>query len=452
MNTITAAVVANDSAEELKYTLDSIVAQSTEDFDVIVVCGTAADDGVKAAAHGYADEYVGFTVLECEKDLIPQRRNFAAANAKTEYIMFIDAGDYLAPESIEKIIETAKSKKPDIITTRYYVSGEGEPYYEHWNDLLATVPDADRFDRALLNSLDTDGRVFKKKFFDLYGEGFPASPVFYNASFTAKCVFDCGASVSGCAGAVYDRRHGIYADGFAGGTEPTAENLRFLISLSNRLLESASAIIRETTGAFDGDEYAYQELLSVSFRLLTDGFYRLFWYITDEMLAVLKDEFENLTDKMTADRKKKIAEEYIDIRFPSMYMSHADAVKMPLFSLLADFGADVDPNDFLASLYVSRFPFFELFMRESARGAVGKEYSGMPNLHFLPDADFFTRARTESNGIQIAVKDASPLDIRTLSELSVSKAPRGLFQHLFGLKRKRYSAKTYLKKKGLNMK
>lgn len=119
------------------------------------------------------------------------------------------------------------------------------------------MPDADRFDRALLNSLDTDGRVFKKKFFDLYGEGFRL-PVFYNASFTAKCVFDYGASVSGCAGATYDRRHGIYADGFADGAQPTPENLRFLINLTDRLLESAASIIKETTGAFDGDEYAYQ--------------------------------------------------------------------------------------------------------------------------------------------------------------------------------------------------
>ena len=112
MNLITVAVVANGSTEELKYTLESIVAQSTEDFDVITVCG-GTPDNVTAAAHGYADEYVGFSVLECEKMLIPQCRNLAAANAKTEYIMFVDAGDYLAPESIEKIIKTAEEKKPE---------------------------------------------------------------------------------------------------------------------------------------------------------------------------------------------------------------------------------------------------------------------------------------------------------------------------------------------------
>lgn len=450
MNSITVAVVANGSAEELKYTLESVVAQSTEDFDVITVCGGSPDD-VTAAAHEYADEYVGFSVLECEKMLIPQCRNLAAANAKTEYIMFVDAGDYLAPENIEKILKTAEDKKPDIITTRYYVSDEGEPYYEHWNDLLATVPDADRFDRALLNSLETEGRVFKKKFFDLYAEGYPASPVFYNASFLAKCVFDYGATAAGCAGAVYDRRHGVFADGFAEGAEPSPENLQTLINLSDHLLESAAAIIKETTGAFDGDEYAYQELLSVSFGFITDRFYRFFWYITDEMLTEIKNAFESLTDKMTEDRKKKISAEYADLRFPAMYMTHEDAVRMPMFSLIADFNAKAGLADFLSSLYASRFPFFELFMRESARETVPEEFAAMPNLRFLPDKSFFTDARAQAKGVPINIKDASPLDVRTLSELSVSKAPRGLFQYLFGLKRKQYSAKTYLKQKGLNM-
>lgn len=451
MNPITVAVIANENKDELVYTLESIVAQSTEDFDVIIVLNGSNED-VSAAANEYESEYVGFSVLQSDKKLIPECRNFAAENAKTEYIMFADAGDYLAPENIEKISQTINDKKPDIITTRYYVSGEGEPYYEHWNDLLATVPDADCFDRALLNSLDTEGRVFKKKFFDLYAEGYPSVPAFYNAAFLTKCVFDYGATVSGCAGAVYDRRHGVYSDGFTAETAPTPENLKYLAEISDKVLNNAAAIIKETTGAFDGDEFAYQELFFIFFGLITDRFYRFFWYLSDDMLGDIKASFEKLTDRMTEDRKKKIASEFADLRFPAMYMKTEDAVKMPMFGIIADFTAANDPNDFLSSLYISRFPFFELFLRESTRDKVGEEFKKMPNLYFLPDKNFFTDARTKTKGIPITVKDSAPLDTRTLSELSVSKAPHGLFQHLFGLKRKQYAAKTYLKQKGLNMK
>lgn len=450
MNPITVVVVAGKDAEELRYTLESLVAQSSENFDVIIVCGSSPED-VKTVAREYADEYVGFTVVECEKDSIPFCRNFAAKHAKTEYLLFVDAGDYLAPENTEKLGEAVAEKKPDIVTTRYYISGEGEPYYEHWNDLLATVPDIDRFDRALFNSLETEGRMFKKKFFDLYEEGYPDVPAFYNTAFLTKCIFDYGASVSGCAGAVYDRRNGVFRCGFPENGGPEKENLEYFNSLSERILADAADIIKETTGTFDGDEYAYQELLFVAFGFVTDRFYRYFWLFDDEMLGTIKQTLERLTDRMTADRKKKISEEYKDLRFPAMYMTHEDAVKMPMFSLIADFSADERLVPLLDSLYISRFPFFELFLRESAREITPEKYAVMPNIHFLPEGGFFTEARAEAEGVPINIKDPSPLDPRTLSELSVSKAPSGLLQYMFGLKRKQYATKTYLKKKGLNM-
>ena len=90
-------------------------------------------------------------------------------------------------------------------------------------------------------------------------------------------------------------------------------------------------------------------------------------------------------------------------------------------------------------------------MKESTRIFIPEEFLKMPNIYFFPDKTFFTEARARAKGIQISVKNQVPLDPRTLSELSVSKAPRGLFQYLFGLTRKKHAAKTYLKQKGLNM-
>lgn len=448
---ITVAVTAGNDKEKLKITLESLVAQSTEEFEVLTVCPDVPEDVLKTAKE-YADEYVGFTVVVCEKKLIPACRNLAAKNAKTEYLLFADEGDYIGPDSLENIITAVKDKKPDIVTTRYYISGEGEPFYEHWNDLLATVPTVDRFDRALFNSLETEGRVFKKKFFDLYSEGYPEVPAFYNTAFLTKCLFDYGASVAGCAGAVYDRENGLIACGLTENERPTKENLEYLSRLSEKILADIADIIKETTGAFDGDEFAYQEMLFVIFSFVTNRFYRFFWHIDDEILSLIKDLLEKLTDKMTDERKKKVSTEFSDLRFPAMYMKQEDAVKMPMFSLIADFGAKNDLGDFFSSLYISRFPFFDLYIRDGIKDYVPEEYINMPNIHILPDKGFFTEARNKADGIQINVKDPSPLDPKTLSELSLAKLPRGLFQHMFSLKRKQYSTKTYLKRKGLNIK
>jgi glycosyltransferase involved in cell wall biosynthesis len=450
LNLLTVAVTANNDRNDLKYTLDSLVAQTSEDFDVIIVLN-GENEETKALATEFADEYDGFTVLPHEKAIIPVCRNFAAANAKTEYLMFMDEGDYLSPESVEKLLEVMNKSKPDIITTRYYISGEGEPVYEHWNDLLSTVPNIDRFDRALLQSFMTEGRVYKKKFFDLYPVGFPENPAFYTAEFTAKCVFDYGASVSGCAGAIYDRRKGIYRCGFDEQGEPNEQNLNTLINFISKCLDAVKAITKETTGAFDGDEYAYQEMLFIGFTLITDCFYRYFWYITDDMLVTIRKNLELLSNAMTEKRKSSVSEEFADIRFPAMYMSHADAARMPYFSLIADFKDDENTTLFMRSLYISRFPFFEIFLKESAREFVPENLRTAENMHFCPDNTFFADARTGAAGVQISVKDNSPLDTRTLSELATAKIPRGLMQYMFGVKRKKYATKTYLKSKGFNI-
>jgi len=122
-----------------------------------------------------------------------------------------------------------------------------------------------------------------------------------------------------------------------------------------------------------------------------------------------------------------------------------------MVSLLLDFNDYDSLEDFIDSLYVGRFPFFEVFIKESAGDNIPERWRSAENLHVLPDAGFFASARKQAVGVPINVKSSEPLDPKTLSELSLVKAPKSVFQYIFASKRKKYSAKTYLKKKGMSM-
>ena len=450
MAELTAVVIAKNDPEGLKITLESLCDQSVEEFEVLIVL-RGAEAEVKACADAYCDEYVGFSTLETGDCLIPEARNAGAENANTPLLLFITEGDYLAPESVESFLKTAKDTNADILSPRLYISGENEPYYDQWMDLLATVPHADRFDNALLNTLNVPGRVYKKKFFDLYSLRFPAIPTYYNAAFTAECVLKCDAAVAGCSGAIYDDRHGVFACGFPEGSEPGTRNLAEAIRIFDDALETVRALIEESTGGFDGDEFSYQEFLFVYFTELTDGFYRRFWYLSDEDLKVLLDRYEALSAQMTNDRREKMKTAFADLRFPSMYMTRADAARLPMVSLLAEFADEPGAEAFVESLYNGRFPFFELFLKESNRKYVSERWQKHENLHFADDAGFFAAARAEARTLTITVKDPAPLDPKLLPELAVVRAPKTLYQYIFASKRKKYSAKAYLKKRGANI-
>ncbi len=452
MSKLTVIVTAFNNTEGLRYTLESLCEQSSEEFDVLIVqCGAHRKN--EDLIREYCNEYVGFAAVSAPKEsLIPDARNVGAAKADSELLLFMTEGDYLAPESVESFLANYEETKADILCPRLYISGENEPYYLDWADMLATVPHIGKFDEALLNTLDAEGRVYKKKFFDLYSLRFPSQPILYNAAFLTECVYRCDAALSGVAGAIYDTKStGVFLNGFARNAEPNSANLKLCCDLYDGITEIVKTSLEEETGAFTGEEYTFQEILFIYFTVLTDRFYRFFWYLKDEDLNTLREKYEALSALMTPARKDKIPAAFKDLRFPSMYMSRKDAAALPMVSLLLDLKDYEDLPDLIRSLYLGRFPFFEVFLPERGKAALPAEYAETENMHVLPDAGFFGAARAAAVGVPVNVKSAEPLDPKVLSELSVVKAPVPVYQYIFASKRKKYAAKTYLKKKGMSM-
>ncbi len=451
MATLTAVVTAYNDKENIKYTLEGLVEQTTEEFDVVVVVDAACDMETKTLIREYCDEYVGFKYVDVPHCLVPEARNVGVKHASGELVYFIDGGDYISPDSIQSILDCAEETKADIIIPRYYSSGENEPFYDRWIDQLCVAPSIDRFDRALFNTLDFEGKVFRKKFFDLYSLQFPAIPIMYTADFLLKCVFGCDAKVSGVSGAIYARRRGIYSAGFPEKGEPSESNLDILMSFYDKAFLDLKALIEEETGTYDGDEYSVQEMLTVYFTEITNRFYRYFWYLTDDCLEKIRNKYEEISALLTEDRRNSLNEEFKDLRFPGMYITRKDAANLPMFSIFADITDSSRLDEFINSLYIQKFPFFELFVKESiAESEMFPEiWRNCENIIVLPDAGFYAAARTQASGVTITVKDPAPLDPRILSELSLTKAPKSFFQYIFTSKRKKYSAKTYLKNKGL---
>ena len=451
MNKLTVVVTAVSDGDGLMTTLESLCEQTDEDFDVLVV-RTAETPVVQALVKEYCDEYRGFAECEAIGANIPQSRNIALETVKTDFVLFMLEGDYLNPEFVEKIYEAEKTVKADVFLPRLYISGENEPVYKAEADLLATVPKIDRFDSALLRCLDDPGKVYRRKLFDLYSLRFSEEPAFYEMDLLVQCVYRCDARLSGVAGAIYDDKNGVFNKGFVRSAEPSSATLAVCIERWGELITILKDLLTEGAGRFDGDEYTIQDALSVYFTCLTDRFYRYFWYLTDEDLLQLRDGFEAIAERLTKARYDKLCEKAHDLRFPAMYTTRQDAVGLPMASLLIDFSGTAGLSDFILSLYTNRFPFFEVFLRESQRAAIPARWASAPNLHVLPDEGFFSLARQEAKGVAINVKDPAPLDPKLLRELFSSRyRPRGLYPFAFAAMRKKTGAKTYLKKKGMDL-
>ncbi|MDR0914209.1 MAG: glycosyltransferase [Oscillospiraceae bacterium] len=103
----------------LKRCVDSVLAQTYQDFEIILVDDGSTDNGGKLC-----DEYAALndrirTIHQANGGL-SAARNTGIDEANGEYISFIDSDDWIAETFLEVLYNTAVNNNADISTVRYY--------------------------------------------------------------------------------------------------------------------------------------------------------------------------------------------------------------------------------------------------------------------------------------------------------------------------------------------
>ena len=118
-NTISIIVPVYNIEKYLPECLDSILRQSFRDFEVIVV-----DDGSTDRCPAICDRYARLDarikVFHRPNGGVSRARNFGMAQASGEWLMFLDSDDYIAPETVERLVACAEKTGADIVSCAFY--------------------------------------------------------------------------------------------------------------------------------------------------------------------------------------------------------------------------------------------------------------------------------------------------------------------------------------------
>ena len=109
-----------DAKEYIGKCLDSLLAQTFQKFEVIVVDDCSKDDSV-AIVKSYAPKFNERLKLSTTKKnsrgggYVP--RNIGLNSARGEYVFFVDADDYLAENALEMLYTAATENQADVVYT-----------------------------------------------------------------------------------------------------------------------------------------------------------------------------------------------------------------------------------------------------------------------------------------------------------------------------------------------
>lgn len=100
---VTVAICMWNAEKTIENTLQCLLEQTMQDFDLLIVDDCSTDDSVKCVEHFFEQHYRQYEVVRQPMNQgIAYERNFALHHARTKYMVFVDSDDLPKPQFLEK--------------------------------------------------------------------------------------------------------------------------------------------------------------------------------------------------------------------------------------------------------------------------------------------------------------------------------------------------------------
>lgn len=158
MAKVSVLIPVYNSEKYIENTLNSVVEQTLQDIEIIIVNDGSKDDSEKIIKK-FIDKYKNIKYFYKENSGVADTRNYLISKASGEYIGFVDSDDTIDKEMYKKMYECAKEKDSDIV-----ICGLNEIHDEF------TIKNSGLFNDNIENKLlmppSLCNKIIKKKLFD----------------------------------------------------------------------------------------------------------------------------------------------------------------------------------------------------------------------------------------------------------------------------------------------
>ena len=114
-------------ADYLHYAIDSLMKQTYQNFEVILV-NDGSTDKSPMLCEDYANRYENIHVFHKENGGLSDARNFGVSKANSDWIFFLDPDDYLEEYTLELIVKIHKEHHADLISTKVKATSKYNAY------------------------------------------------------------------------------------------------------------------------------------------------------------------------------------------------------------------------------------------------------------------------------------------------------------------------------------
>ncbi|MCC8107087.1 MAG: glycosyltransferase [Clostridiales bacterium] len=169
---VTVIIPAYNAELYIERCLDSVVAQTLKDFEVLIVNDGSIDRTGKLVDR-FAREYPFIRVIHKENGGSASARNVGIKEARGDFIAFVDADDFIHPQYIEILTNAEKHTHSDIIQCGFQITYsdnvpikaiEDEPAFTEYNNIQFLEKFCNK--KTYLSTTVLWNKLYKRALFD----------------------------------------------------------------------------------------------------------------------------------------------------------------------------------------------------------------------------------------------------------------------------------------------
>lgn len=301
---ISVIVAAYNAEKYVGETLDSLLHQSMQDYEIIVVNDGSSDNTLDILRR-YESENENLRVIDQENGGPSAARNAGLDVAVGEYVYFFDADDILELDALSSLYKCARTMRADLVIAKYDIFNRFTRFPV--NDINDLVKDKriKKYDPRILWTFSLCNKLFKREIIEKYSLRLPPISYSEDGAFLMEYVYHTK-RITGLDKVIfhYRRLYDGVPESITASVSPskirdyiTAHRLIYASAEKSLLRDYPHCDTLEEIVEKEEEIHKYlNEINRKELRILLNQFYSKYWEIGTDTIQLLVDE---INDKLS---------------------------------------------------------------------------------------------------------------------------------------------------------
>lgn len=383
MTRVSFIVPLYNAEKTIETTLATILAQKIQDCEILLINDGSADHTEEILRRKAAED-PRIRVLSHETNKgVAAARNTGLANARGEFVRFIDADDLVPPASTRRMLAIAKKRRADMVMGVMRRQSAVRAYNYGRTVRVAEKKFFDKYDENLIHSFSLCNKLFRRSIIEEHQVRFLP----YKHAEDGLFLYDFlqyADRLCGYKGIAYVYIKPEFFEAPSTTQHLSREMLDGVLEVADRILAMHPDAPQQFVDHFRA------RILGIT---LINEYYRKLWRMSNDQFALLMEEIKRYWALLPEQQRKAVAAMNNDLPAPDRLGGKQEICKNPMYLIMVDKTVSAKHLPvLLESIYYQREPSFVVLLHPSHEEVIPGKYLEAENCIVARSEDEFLAA------------------------------------------------------------